>query len=262
MGDPNWLVVNVLPYLAEVDLQELKGAEEWLLAARAVSEWNEGAILPSEKNKVLSAIGAPVREKSPSGGVTRGGGGEGVQTNSAFRLAQFLAGGETSGLSAADEHAVIAGRIGLPADPRGSTPRDFLNLVKRQRATGPPFRSYLATGAVVRALPSKKKSLGSMASALRAWGAFCNEAEIPHFPVFPDWAAKFASVCRDYGTYRNYMAHLASACEFLSVPSEWAGSAQVRRAKEGLKRLALSKKRPVEGVSLGVISSIASVPGW
>ena len=112
-------------------------------------------------------------------------------------------------------------------------------LVKTKRATGPGFRNYFATGAVVRSLASKKKSLGAMASALRAWGHFCDEAEIPH------WVWKFASVCRDYGTYRSYVGHLVSACEFLSLPSDWASGAQIKRAKEVLKRMALSQKRPV-----------------
>ena len=229
-----WLFGNVLPYIREIDFRPLIGTEEWLLAVRAVSEWQCYDVLSTLKDEVSVAIGAPDQRKSPIGGVTQCGWEEVVQTNSAFVFAQFLTGKEASGLSASEEHAVNAERIGLPADPRGSTPRDFLNLVKKKRATGPDFRNYLATGAIVRALASKKKSLGAMASALRAWGHFCDEAEIPHFPVFPEWAGKFASVCRDYGTYRSYVGHLVSACEFLSLPSGWASGVQIKRAKEGL----------------------------
>ena len=69
-------------------------------------------------------------------------------------------------------------------------------------------------------------------------------------------------MCRDFGTFRNYLSHLVAGCEILSLPTEWCTSGQVRRAKEGLKRLALVQKGPSLAVTKEVIIPIAAVSVW
>ena len=99
-----------------------------------------------------------------------------------------------------------------------------------------------------------------MSSALRTWSEFCTVCDIPNFPVTATWAARFASICRDPGTYRAYLAHLRSACEFFGLPTLWADSPEVARAKVGLDKQALVHKGPPLSVPEWAILGIASAP--
>ena len=90
-------------------------------------------------------------------------------------------------------------------------------------------------------------------------GGFCDLVKAPHFPVSPLRASQFAVICRDPGTYRCYLSHVNSACEFLGVSSEWARDPSVRRAKEGLEKLNLVYKCPKPAVSAALLLRLANV---
>ena len=100
-----------------------------------------------------------------------------------------------------------------------------------------------------------------MASALSVWARFCEQASAPHFPVTAERAVSFAGIFRDPGTYRAYLSHVRSACEFLGFPVEWASSPKVTRAKCGLLKQALVHKGPRLAVDGNMISRIAGVQG-
>ena len=262
--DYGWICEVLIPELVDRDWSAHRGTDEWLLAIRSCQDWGAAPALASQQGAVFRSPDPAwhLAENSMGTGPFDEKWGRVMQTRSAHVLADFLSGQQASGLSISQTHAQAALWAGLPVDPRAHTPRAFLETVKKARSSGPAFRDYLSSGALVRALASKGRSLAPMASAVRAWALFCDACGIPHFPVFSDWVAKFASTCRDYGTYRSYVSYLSSACEFISLPSEWASSHQVKRAKEGLRRQALVHKGPALAVDAATLLSIASVPDW
>ena len=100
-----------------------------------------------------------------------------------------------------------------------------------------------------------------MAAALNALGCFCDFLRVCHFPVCPARAVQFAAICREGSTYKMYLAHLKSACEFLGKPTLWASGPRVQRAKVGLLKAGLLFKGPKHAVSGELIARVADVPG-
>ena len=97
-----------------------------------------------------------------------------------------------------------------------------------------------------------------MASALRAWGEFCESLCISHSPVDPVRASQFAAICREPGTYGQYISHLKSACEVLGWPSRWSNDPRVVRAKEGLKKASLVYKGPRLSVGIDLVCRLGT----
>ena len=83
----------------------------------------------------------------------------------------------------------------------------------------------------------------------------------PHFPVDAGKAAQFSAVCRDPGTFVNYLAHLKSACEFLRLPTGWASDPRLKRSKDGLVKAGLAFKGPKRSVGGQMIMRVASAQG-
>ena len=156
-------------------------------------------------------------------------------------------------------HRAVADSSGLPPNPSQYTPSGFLSLVSTRAVSPGVFRNYITSSSLARTLDSKLASLPSMVSALRLWAKFCSACDIPHFPITPCWAARFAGVCREVGTYRSYLGHLRSACEFFGISHAWADSAEVRRAKVGLEKQALVYKGPRQAVPATAMARISAV---
>ena len=96
-----------------------------------------------------------------------------------------------------------------------------------------------------------------MASALRAWGKFCDMLGEDHFPVAPTRAAQFAGVCRDEGTYSQYISHIKAACDHVKSPTQWFEDAKVKRMRDGIKKSALVFKGPKLAASVEFLKKIA-----
>ena len=148
------------------------------------------------------------------------------------------------GLSLAGAVSSIAREARLPQNSADLTPSQFIAVCKKRRVAPALLGEYLEASAFLIGLYSKHKSCKPMASALRAWGGFCDLIEEPHFPVRPEVVVKFAVVCRDPGTFKCYVSHVKSVCEFLGIGTEWAFDPLVKRAKLGLKKMGLVYKPP------------------
>ena len=104
---------------------------------------------------------------------------------------------------------------------------------------------------------SKKGSLKPMASALRAWGRFCNLLGEDHFPIEPRRAAQFAGACRDPGTYAQYISHIKAACDLVNFPTRWFDDAKVTRMRDGIRKSSLVFKGPRLAASVEFLKKIA-----
>ena len=142
------------------------------------------------------------------------------------------------------------------------TPRQFIDLVKRKLPRSGLAREYFISAALGRTFHSKMHSMKSMASALRAWAAFCSLCGISHFPVSPQWAAAFAATCRDPGTFKNYICHIRASCEFLALPTSWSQSPEMYRARLGLEKQALVFKGPRLSAPADAMLSVACFSKW
>ena len=80
-----------------------------------------------------------------------------------------------------------------------------------------------------------------------------------HFPVEAATAAQFACVCKEFGTFRVYLSHVKSACELLGVPTEWAESGVVAKAKRGILKSNFVFNGPKCSVDRDTIVRIANV---
>ena len=163
-----------------------------------------------------------------------------------------------SGRSLVGAVSAIAKEARLPESSASLTPSQFISACKKRRVQGPVLEEYLEASALMIGLHSKWKSSKPMASALRAWGGFCDLTHTPHFPVRPERVVQFAAICRDAGTFRCYLSHVKSICEFMGMCTAWAEDPLVRRAKQGLKKLALVYKPPPLAIGAGLLIRLAS----
>ena len=120
------------------------------------------------------------------------------------------------------------------------------------------LRAYLSSHSVLLKLRSKQGCLRSVSSALRAWGKFCDLVGGSHFPVEVGRVVLFAGVCREPGTFTNYVGHLKSSCELLGLSTEWSVDPQISRAKDGLLKAGLAFKGPRLAIGRDVICRLAS----
>ena len=68
----------------------------------------------------------------------------------------------------------------------------------------------------------------------------------------------FAGVCREPGTFSNYVGHLKSSCELLGLETEWSADPQISRAKDGLLKSGLAFKGPRPAIGRNLICRLAS----
>ena len=70
-------------------------------------------------------------------------------------------------------------------------------------------------------------------------------------------AAQFAGVCREPGTYTQYISHLKVACDLIKSPTGWYDDAKVSRMRDGIKKSALIFKGPKMAVSFDFAVNMA-----
>ena len=88
-------------------------------------------------------------------------------------------------------------------------------------------------------------------------GGFCDLLGERRFPVVPARAAQFAAVCREAGTYAQYLSHVKAACDLINSPTSWYEDAKINRMREGIKKSALVFKGPKLAVSTGFVKAMA-----
>ena len=66
----------------------------------------------------------------------------------------------------------------------------------------------------------------------------------PHFPVDTVRVTQFAAMCRDAGTFTQYVAHLKAACDVAGHSTRWYDCDSISRIKDGVKKAGLVFKGP------------------
>ena len=213
-------------------------------ARRRISEWNSADLI----GLVGPVIGALSSDSD-----------EGFLGNirSAFVLANLVSSADAENAPLAKRHSSLSAELGMPGDPRDFAPRQFVELCKRKRLSTEQIENYLESSRGNLFLLSKKGSLKALASALRAWGKYCDLLETQHFPVQPQRVAQWSAFCRDGGSYSQYVTHIKSACELICVPTDWFSDPMVSRAQAGLKKTGLVYKGPRLAVSGAQARSLA-----
>ena len=181
-----------------------------------------------------------------------------ARENSAYSVAKMITGSSVMDTAIGKEHAELSSKLGIPLDPTCHGPRSFISLCKRKKIDNSVMERYLSSASSIVALQSKGSSLQSMAAALRAWGKYCDLTNSEHFPVTPEKASRFSAVCREPGTFAQYLSHVRAACELLGWPADWFHSPPVNRAKEGLKRSMYVFKGPKSAVTSQMIARLAT----
>jgi len=167
-----------------------------------------------------------------------------VGATNAFSLASSICGESVESTEVGKNHAELAHKLGLPTDPSGCAPQAFTKAVARRRLAPGEIENYFESARLILLLRSRGASLKTMASALRSWAMFCDATGAAHFPIMASQVSKFATTCRDPGTFRQYAAHLKAACDFAGHSTTWYESAEVKMSREGLKRAAFVFKGP------------------
>ena len=238
-GDEKFLLATAIPAVPQLSWVNFRDDAWRVRALESMSKWSS----PKLTRKLGSAVECLVAKEmvQPVGCPP-----DGLSFNraNAFELADMLSTGSVEGAPFASAHVRLAQAEGLPANPAGFGPRAFLRELKRVRVDPEGLSGFLDSASRCLSLRSKQGSLESLASALRAWGEFCDSLGACHFPVDPVRATQFATICRDPGTYGQYLSHVKSDCEILGWPSLWSNDPRVFRAKEGLKKASLVFKGP------------------
>ena len=175
-------------------------------------------------------------------------------------LADFVCAKSLEETSAYRLFGSLVASANLPLDPSNFTPMSFVKVLEKSSVSHVSL--YLDISAFILALRAKQGSLPAFASALRAWASFCNLLGSPHFPVQLDSAVKFSAIFREHGTFCAYLSHVKSACELLQLPSVWAESPCLLRAKKGLEKAALVFKGPRLAVLGKDVVKMASFDSW
>ena len=191
-------------------------------AAKAISSWPSGFFGEDGKRateKMVNVISGGGREYSSFD----------THPNNAFEIAKLVDANVFSESLISKRHVALANNLGLPASPALSGPQRFILKCDKVLAGRASLDRYFQSANQYLILMSKKGSLRPMASGLRAWGKFCDLLGEQHFPIAPARVAQFAGVCREEGTYGQYISHLKVACDLIKSPTRWYDDARVTR---------------------------------
>ena len=97
------------------------------------------------------------------------------------------------------------------------------------------INSFLSSGVPVNILRQAEYSLGSIASGVQCWIAYCNLIGHPFFPPTTQRVCSWSTLFKAGGTFGLYVAHLSKACMILGIPTDWYDSS-VSAVSRGLRK--------------------------
>ena len=147
-------------------------------------------------------------------------------------------------------------RYRLPLCPKEYKPSEHIQVIRRG-ATSSALHRYVSLGRQVLLLQSNKGSLKPMASALRAWGSFCDALGAAHFPISGEVTSRFAIIYREPGALVQYVSHLRSACLVLGHPVDWHADHRIKKVTDGIQKSGLVFKTPRLGVAREMMARLA-----
>ena len=139
--------------------------------------------------------------------------------------------------------------LGVPVGPAGFTPTGFVNACKLRNRSPERMTAFFESARVCTLLRSKKSSLKAMAAGLSAWAKCCDLSGTPEFPIEAEDVVSFSVVCRNHGTFPQYVSHLSAAREILGHPTEWRKDGRITRATNGIKKEGILHREPKLAVS-------------
>ena len=148
-----------------------------------------------------------------------------ANSSNAFSLAAECAKNKMGVISAGLEG------VGTVLTPRQAVPR--VAEVVRASSTA------LETIRVSTLLGSNPRTLGSVASALRCWGAFADDvlgAAGNHLPPSTAGIIAFSRIFRNPQTFSNYVSHIRLACQVANVSAGTTYGPEVRRATGAIRK--------------------------
>ena len=258
-SDAPWIIDTVVPAVLALDWPRGFAPAAVREALLEVESWRFRPRLAISRSVLLAHLDPDsthhllYRDAGPSSDWERM-----LVTRNAFVLANLLGSSSFSESIAARAHTRSARVCDLPSSAAGHTPSQFVKQIASRNLSRGQVSEFVESGVFSLALRSKQGSLASMASALRVWGSFCNTMGCAHFPVELARAAQFACVCREPGTYKVYIAHIRSACEFLGLSVSWADAPLISRVKLGVEKSVLVVKGPKLFVGADLMVRIAS----
>ena len=185
----------------------------------------------------------------------------GVRTVSAFGLADRLSVDKFDDSWYARRLAALASNFALPVSPALYEPAKFIKICKDRNLPPRAVDEFFAASRECVLLRSRQGFLRCIASGLRAWGKFCVLLGEAHFPVNPSRVVQFACVCRDAGTFGQYLSHIKLGCELTLHPTDWWGDHRLRRARDGIKKGSFVFKGPKLGVSGEMLLALVANAG-
>ena len=124
-------------------------------------------------------------------------------------------------------HKRDMGKLGVPPDFDKAGPAAKARLLAEGDNGPSAVQAFSPSGAPINVLRQAKFSMKSIASGIQCWVAYCNLAGQPHFPPTSDRVCVWGTLFQPGGSFTQYVAHLAKACQLLDIATDWRDSSAV-----------------------------------
>ena len=139
-------------------------------------------------------------------------------------------------------------------------PAQRINLCASAQVTPDELACFQRSAVALNTAKKVACSLPGVASAMKAWGKFCDLNRIPHFPVDRERVLEFSAYLNDSNSFAVYIAHLKTACYLQQVPVDW-DTPGLRAVTTGLKRAGEQQRALKSAITQDMLEQIINLYG-